>query len=341
MSNILNKNRISFKEITSGPYAFLWYVAAKGYDLADGKTHRLVDSTNEKEEPAPWLVPHEKIEGSVNQFKANNYPPFLKSTLHRKFSQLYNKKVILDFANRYGLLEEPKTMLVPSSGGGLSLGESLKLWEKEIAVMGGLLTIWDLVTKHDAGKLGQFIIWTEHTVQIDMVADFDDTPCKWEILKSPRNNIYPQNPKRTNVIKKDMTRQDFKDNFYSCPRVRFSGHIAGRDLSTPVFNRWKRGEVIEPAKYFVIREVNERLKGHLDLKLLIPDQKDEPPSTFYVFPDSLRSALWAMVLMELTAKVRLRQCDICGEWKEVHLTRDRFYCSDACKQAAYRKRKKG
>ena len=153
LSNILNKDRISFKEITSGPYAFLWYVAAKGYDLADGKTHRLVDSTNEKEEPAPWLVPHEKIEGSVNQFVANNYPPFVKPTLHRIFSHLYNEKAILDFANRYGLLEEPKTMLIPSGGGGLSLGESLKLWEKEIADMGGLLTIWDFVTRRNVSFL--------------------------------------------------------------------------------------------------------------------------------------------------------------------------------------------
>jgi len=173
-----------------------------------------------------------------------------------------------------------------------------------------------------------------------MVADYDDTQRKWEILNSPRNNIYPRNAKRMDVVKKDMTLQDFKDNFYSRPRVRFNAPIAGRDLSTPIFNRWKRGEIIEPAKYFVVREVNERLQGHLDLRLLIPDQKDEFPSTFYVFPDSLRSALWAMVLMELTNKVRLRQCDVCGNWKEIHLTRNPFYCGDACKQAAYRKRKK-
>ena len=340
MSNTFKKDRIAFKEITSGPYAFLWYFAAKGYDLADGKTHRLVDSTNEKEEPEPWLVPHEKNEGSVNQFIANNYPPFLKPTLHRTFIHLYDEKFILQFANKYGLLEEPKTMLVPSGGGGLSLGESLKVWEKEIADMGGLLTIWDLVMRRDAGKLGKFIFWTEHTIQIDMVAEFDDTQKTWKILKPSRSNIYPRNPKKLMSAKENITWQYFKDNYYSRPRVSFNGIIGSGKVNPSYFNRWRRGDVIEPAKHFVIREVNERLKGHLDLRLLVPDQNDESPSTFYLFPHSLRSALWVMVLMELTAKTRLRQCDICGEWKEVHLSRNPFYCGDACKQAAYRKRKK-
>jgi hypothetical protein len=339
LSNILKRDRITFKEITSGPYAFIWYVADKGYDLVDETTHRLADETKRQEEPGPWLIPHEKIDGVVNKFRVNNYTPLQKPILHRKFSELYNEKVILDFADKYGLLDQPKTRLIPSVGGGVHIGESVKLWEKEITDMGGLLTIWDLVLKRDAGKLGQFIIWTEHTVQIDMVADFNDTQNKWEILMPRRSNIYLRNPKKLPPAKENATWQYFRDNYNSRPRVRFNGIIGSAGINSSYFNRWGRGEVIEPARHFVIREVNERLKGHLDLRLLVPDQEYESPSSFYLFPHSLRSALWVMALMELTAKTRLRQCDICGEWKEVQVSRNPFYCGDACKQAAYRKRK--
>lgn len=326
-----SKDSIAFREITSGPYAFLWGVAQKGYELANRDTYNLLDSGQSGQYPDPWLVPlGEQQEGLF----VTQYAPLSKTTLHREFTELYDDDSILRFANKYGMLGCSSVMLVPAARGEvitdreIVIGESLQHWEDERNEMGGLLAIWDLVLSGDraAGKLGQFIIWTRHTVQIDMVADYDETQSQWRILKPPTHNIYPD-PRP-------------KGPYYSRPRIRFTELITSNNSNSQVFSRWTRGDVIEPAKYYVIREVNKRLEGHLNLKLLLPPKKEDAPSKFYLFPDSLRAALWLMVLMELMGKIRVRQCDICGKWKEVNLTRDTFHCSNACKQAAYRKRKK-
>jgi hypothetical protein len=92
---------------------------------------------------------------------------------------------------------------------------------------------------------------------------------------------------------------------------------------------------VEPAKYYVYHKVNEHLEGHVAPKIL-PFLKDR----IYLFPDSLLAALWVMFLMEITGNVRIRQCDVCKEWKEEALTRSSFYCSNTCRQKAYYKRKR-
>lgn len=80
------------------------------------------------------------------------------------------------------------------------------------------------------------------------------------------------------------------------------------------------------------------------LQTVVDTSDPENPVT-RVRPRSLLSAMFLQLLQELTGERRLRKCDQCDTWFEVtsragRQTRmDKRFCSDACRQEAYRKRR--
>lgn len=301
------KDRITIAETTSGSYAFLWTVAEKGYNLLDKSTHKpSSDSIEEVDGHSPWLVPQD---GGGHLYA----PLSQQRTLHRKFARLYSEDSIVRFANQYGTLGRD-TLLMPCGGGAVVLGESLERWRRESRNLGVLLAIWDMVEKRDERKLGQIIIWRPNDrYEVRVQASYDDAKRKWQISQYKGGDPQPG-------CSADAVALTLRGIYHS-----------------ELLERWQksRGSVIEPAKYYVCREVNKRLEGHVAPKIL-PFVNDK----IYLFPDSLLSALWVMFLMEITGNIRVRQCDFCGEWKEVIKTRDSCYCNNACRQAAFRKKKR-
>ena len=273
------------------------------------------------------------------------YAPLSAPILHRRFAQLDSDSNILNFANQYGMLGQRSVMMCPAKdgkfiqGAKVISGESLEQWRQASSEMGGLMAIWDLVRTYDgARKLRWIVYWTEHTVQIDGTAEYDDIKKMWGILKSPGNNIYPRNHKQVDVKKEDVTWQYLNENFYSRPRTHLNGLIASVNINNQLFSRWSRGEVLEPAKYYVIHEVNKHIQGYVNPKLLLPSDKDDLPSKIYLFPGDLLTALWVLFLLEIIGVINTRQCDFCGQWREVATNRSIAYCNNACKQAAYRRK---
>lgn len=300
----MRKKTLKFTEATSGSYAFYWDVVDSGYKLLTGDTHKTVDESG-MDSTSPWFKLPEA--GS----HVTRYFPLHKAELHRKFGGLYDDKSIIEFANRYGLLGKT-VFLMPHSGGGVVMGESLERWRYESRAMGVLLAIWDMMQKKDAGKLGQIIIWpgTNDHVLLRLLSVSDESQKRWVVTQHKGKGYVPG---------------------------LVTEVLASPQINPELLKRWQRGMPIEPAKYYVYHKVNERLKGCVAPQIL-PFLKDR----IYLFPDSLLAALWVLFLMELTGSVRLRQCDLqeCGKWKEVKVTRDSFYCSNTCRQKAYYERHK-
>jgi len=302
MRKNMHKKTLKFTETTSGSYAFYWDVVDSGYKFLTGDTHKTIDESG-MDSTSPWFKLPEA--GSY----VARYFPLLKAGLHRKFGSLHDDKSMIEFANRYGLLGK-RVFLVPHGGGELDMGESLERWRYESSAMGVLLAIWDMVQKKDAGKLGQIITWPKpyDRVLLQLVRKYDESQNRWTV------------------------------NQYKGKGVPFG--FVGEVLTSPQSNpellkRWQIGMPVEPARYYVYHKVNEHIEGHVSPKIL-PFLEDR----IYIFPDSLLSALWVMFLMEITGNVRIRQCDECGEWKEVKVTRSSFYCSNTCRQKAYDKRER-
>lgn len=301
MRKNMHKKPLKFTQAISGSYAFYWDVADSGYEFLTGDTHKKVDESG-MDSTSPWFKLPEA--GS----HVTRYFPLNKVELHRKFGGLYDESII-EFANRYGLLG--KTVFLMHHGGGeVVVGESLERWRYESRAMGVLLAIWDMVQKEDAGKLGQIIIWlgTNDHVLLRLLSEYDESQKRWVVTRHKGKGYVPG---------------------------LVTEVLASPQINPKLLERWQRGMPIEPAKYYVYHKVNEYLEGHVAPKIL-PFLKDR----IYLFPDSLLAALWVLFLMELTGRVRLRQCDECGNWKEVKVTRDSFYCSNTCRQRAYDKRER-
>lgn len=298
----MRKKALKFTQATSDSYAFFWDVVDSGYKLLTGDTYETLSESGMDSTP-PWFKLPEA--GS----HVTRCVPLHKAELHRKFGGLYDDKSFIEFANRYGLLG--KTVLLgPHGGGGVVVGESLERWRYESRTMGTLLAIWDMVQKKDAGKLGQIIIWsgTNDHVFLRLLSEYDKSQKRWVVTQHKGKGYVPG---------------------------LVTEVLASPQKNPELLERWQVGMPIKPAKYYVYHKVNEHLEGHVAPKIL-PFLNDK----IYLFPDSLLAALWVLFLMELTGNVRIRQCDVCGEWKEVALTRSSFYCSDACRQKAYYKRKR-
>ncbi len=298
----MSKKTLKFTQATSDSYAFYWDVVDSGYELLTGDTHKTIDESGMDSTP-PWF----KLHGAGSH--ATRYFPLPKAGLYRKFAGLYDDKSIIEFANRYGLLGK-YVFVMPHGGGVVDWGESLARWKYESRTMGILLAIWDMVQKRDAGKLGQIIIWPRpyNTALLQLLSEYDESQKRWVAIQHKGKGYAPGL-----VIEV----------------------LASPQINPELLERWQMGMPVEPAKYYVYREVNKHLEGHVAPKIL-PFLKDR----IYLFPDSLLAALWVMFLMEITGNVRIRQCDVCGEWKEVALTRSSFYCSNTCRQKAYYKRHK-
>jgi hypothetical protein len=109
-------------------------------------------------------------------------------------------------------------------------------------------------------------------------------------------------------------------------------HLVGR-RNMNLLNRWHRGDLKGPARYYISLELDKRL--HNTLTPMMSALMGE----IYFFPDSLLSAIWLTFLLEISGVIRLLRCDICGEYFNTHDPRAQF-CSTRCRMRKYRSTKK-
>ena len=186
-----NKEKnIQFRDMTSGPYAFLWSVSDGGYRLFDEVKLQVVPDAvpewgdyTEADTTPPWLVPWGREQWQ--------HTPLENKVLHRKFASLPpSEDAIITFANKHGMLGY-YVILEPLGGRSDTFGESIQRWKVEMRELGSLLCLWDMVQNRDAGKLGQVIIWPDDDqVKLWMGSRYNETRRGWEIypLKDPRGH---------------------------------------------------------------------------------------------------------------------------------------------------------
>ena len=69
--------------------------------------------------------------------------------------------------------------------------------------------------------------------------------------------------------------------------------IASENISPALFYQFNWGEVIRPALFYLKEEIEQKLEGHVNPRLLLAQQK------IYMVPDSLLSALYVLLLLEI------------------------------------------
>jgi hypothetical protein len=290
----MSNTKENWGEFREGSFFALWSVAKNGYEVRQGITPG--DTT-----PRSYLV--------ADNAGRKIYPMLGNKSLHRRFAQLdpSNNNDIVHFANRYGLLTAPVGIFPPNGGKQQFWGVPLSIWENEITNCGILLTIWEMIQKEDFAKLGQIILWRSYP-GVRVFASFHSKRDKDGYTLIP-GSLKPTSPMTSYRL------------------------LADKHTNPDLLKRWKFGEVIEPALFYLRSQVNDYLKGQFGFQLWAFDDE------LSIVPNNLKAAIWLMFAYEITHKLDPAQCLLCGEWFR-RTDKRQNYCSKACVQKAYRERKK-
>ena len=318
------QERLPFQTMTQGPFAALLRVPGEGFSWREGLVSFESDPVG-KNVTGSWLVRQDSL-------YSRQYPPLEEANLHRRFARIEpTAESILAFANEYGLLGHPQWLAEPSSNHqAMLIGEPLGFWQHEIERIAVLIDLWELVKRGCRRELGHLVNWNS-TGKPQQVIFY---------LVGVSGKVRPDLAK--GIRQKSS---EFQDD------VRHAGDRSGRiayrhgtvladeenGINIELLERWNRGDPIEPARYFVHREVNNRLRGHVNPAVL-PFREGE----IFFFPDCLLTSLYTLFMLEISGRNRpaiLCERPNCGRYFKPMHGRQK-YCEKQCQQLAYYYRKK-
>ncbi len=281
---------------------------------------------------------------------------------------------ILAFANTYGMLTGGETEVMvkrnhPYSRSvikidgkveGYSLpAESLAFWQKEIRYMKWTVQVWEWLTrkdkvgyaKPDRKKLRHVIHWSPDSSSVSYtLADEADLG----LLSSNRlvvlNNC--NGPKK--LQSSDGTAplivppEGLKGGYYLADK---SGNLA--KLAFPyekglladdthhkaeVFKRFKRNDLLLPARYLIQIRINDKLNElKVRPRLLLNEENELVP---YIMPGDLLAAMWLQFYQTATGEKRYKRCEECGYWEDTTDLRKNWSvhpkCANRRRQARFR-----
>lgn len=281
-------------------FQFEWRVVADGHEIKEARPAMAAGKKAPK--PDEYLTDCIPL-GTGAQWTV--YSPLNASGLFRSFADLRTEPdEIRRFADRYGLLGGPATeMIVLPNDNRVHTGERLSVWWHEIVRFRRVIELWELVTSRRVGGLKKYIRWD------------DDGERVW----------YTSNPKVNGK----------GDSFG--PGDEFSV-IASRDIRPHLLERTQRGDLIQPTWFRLQQVINKALEERVSPRLLW----DEGELGLYHVPDSLLGLMWLQFGQAISGHKEYRKCSQCSTWFELQPgvgRKDKKYCSDACRAAAYRARK--
>ena len=249
------------------------------------------------------------------------YAPLAKVELHRRFAAVTpTENGIIRFAGRYGLLGDGITLSYPPPSH-LFIGESLGYWRQQIAQMGVLVALWDLVERRASDDLSTYVRWYRDPVRVTLEFVFGE-----------------------GTLHRELTRRAWREQ--ASPKTVWDGSgvdvsaAASQTIANEQFGRddqdllahWSFGDPIGPARYFVHQRVNQRMKGHVSPAVL-PFRRGD----VFFFPDSLLGALYVHFALELSGGARRRAVCARPGCSRYFLRNhgNRLYCSEQCSKLHY------
>jgi len=210
---------------------------------------------------------------------------------------------ILDFAREYGRLgESVETYATLPDGSGRTV-EPLRKWRAVIVWLSEAVRLWDLANADDRAGLGKVIRWNKGEVRYRM----------------------PRRLFRLVVGEGPPDLTQLWDMMHTISSFDGSAFI--------------RNDVIEPARCFVLRIINNFLGGAAQPAMLW-DSKHKRVLLRYL-PRSLLGAIALQFGTAILSGRTTRVCPVCQRYFEVTAQAsrsDRLTCSDRCRIRAYRDR---
>jgi hypothetical protein len=316
---------VSLRDSETGVLAGFWLTALSGYEWDSGLQLSVFDGPEmggpdltDLERESPWLRPTDHSPDALSRL----YPVLRDRNLLRDFVSLAEQPSmdgIKRFADRWGLLGQSRRMFHSSWEIAISV-ESLTVWSWELSAFRPLWETWQAVTimadvasytsprvRAAGALLNKRIRWSE--VDGDPKVTYHDG----DTVAAPSVNLPAP---------------------FDAPWPGGWSTIAASWLHPEVFELFRRGDTVEPARFHVCEAVNARLKGHVDLAVL-PFHK-----RMRFFPDTLLTAIYVLFAQDLAgARGKEMTCEFCQQ-PFVMRRRDQRFCDKNCREAAgYHRRK--
>lgn len=269
---------------------------------------------------------------------ARHARPLAYPGLHRQFAGLKTIDQMARFAGKYGLLSRGTADFVcdDPDGFGFYLGplgaEKTGYWGRAIARMAALIQIWDLIRKGDVGKLGQIVIWFDHSERIFMRYAYTIEPPYRLIPIHDRHDHRPGFPGLwLGTIEHDPGSTE--DRLYRRGQLVCDLSAAIADSQDPDYRRlkttWRRGDPLAPAESYLVEAISQRLLHKIIFKQLPPTRR------ITMQPDSLLAAMYLLFALEVAGQKHPNEvCLGCGESFTPGDPRQR-YCTSACQKRTW------
>ena len=293
-----------------------WWVPEDGF-VWDDRVREMLDSA--PPETGPWLrMKRTDEEAIVRRYPVLKRPQLLAHFLHVTMEPSMDR--IRRFVDQWGWLGR-SVAVVPAHGSGLvQNAEPLNVWWHELLKFRVLYETWkavQVIDQSDANSIAR-------------------VQQAWRLLKG---RIAWRHDKTSVAYRAEI---EFTEGAFSTPQgwmPSYSTHeaiaMAGVREGDSLLARWTPGDVLEPARYYVHKGVNDSLKGNVNLAVLPFLQ-----GRMRFFPNDLVAAIYVHFAFELAgARPQERECEFCHQLFAVR-RRDQRFCNKNCREAAgYHRRK--
>ena len=254
-----------------------------------------------------------------------------------------SQEAIKQFADHYGLLglsagkgAVPLALkmapgVAPSTTGAekraLGTGELFSSWHEQIRAIRDATTLWSAIQRAAAGDSHQLI---RHI--------------KWLREDFVYYNSHPDYPLPRASLLLGIPPDTKASSFHQDPEIGDLRTLAR--IATPLENsewlkRFRAGDCIMPARYYLQKTINEQLKNRVSPKLLWNVQRNRPHDlALYFVPENLLGVAWLQFAEVINGNKPIRQCAACKSWIVVSTEgagkrSNRSTCSNACRMKVY------
>jgi hypothetical protein len=235
---------------------------------------------------------------------------------------------MLEFAGKYGTLGFPEPVTEGPGGGPILWAEPQSLWANELLAIRHLYETWHASSVleqrrwfHSSTVRGAYRLLEERIRwgQDNAVVYHVKVPAAGSLTKAPGG-----------PCTLCFETQDEETHLWRLIEPPIPPRRRGR-----LARGFRTGDVVEPARYFISREINERLRGHVDFTLW-----PFAGGPIRYVPDSLLAAIYVQFALEVSGRLGTqRECQHCHN-PFFPNRRDQRFCSKQCRElAAYYRRR--
>ena len=324
---------LAFENTVYGSFAGTGQVPRAGFRWAPADEFVPLDKPADSALAArgPWLVEADPVDGGPWGWRAPRFQTGNATRLPEAFAKLSTPEQFRAFANRHGFLGHRLLLARPAGGLSRAMGESLAFWEHHTLQVRTLIALARWVSTRDVDKLASVVHWlpdpAEVVVRPGAVLDRLQAEAKGE-------RYVPVAADAERVVLPSTAGRDAHAEapwFWRLGRHNINKREVLYDHRGRL--RWRFGDVVGPAHYYVCEALNEAVEGHVQPRLM-------PFATrklwrLYFVPDSLLATIYLQLQITAaagTVEDEAKACERDGCTNYFPPSGNRRYCSETCQR---------